>query len=271
MKRYGQLLICILLVLGTASTSYAQLSKKEAKKEAKRAKKEAKKEAKEAKKGKKKKGSKKGDKDETETETEAKKGKNKGSKKASKKEIKEWKKKAKSYVKNPEDLKNLVEESQSLSAQVSKQEADNNNLQSRISDKDAKITGLEDDLTKLRSDLGTAKKEVRDMKAAAAAEPVQRRGPAMKGIVFKVQIGAFRNKDLSKYFENHENFSGETDQDGTQKITLGQFADYWEADTFKKYLREMGVNDAWIVPYKDGERKDIKEVLEVIGKESAGG
>ena len=84
------------------------------------------------------------------------------------------------------------------------------------------------------------------------------------GVVFKVQIGAFRNKDLSKYFENNENFGGETDADGVQKITLGKFRDYWESDTFKKYLREMGVNDAWIVPYKDGERVAMKDVLEGV-------
>ena len=30
-----------------------------------------------------------------------------------------------------------------------------------------------------------------------------------KGVVFKVQIGAFKNKDLAKYFENNPNFGGE--------------------------------------------------------------
>lgn len=214
MKRYGQLLLCTLLALGTISTSFAQLSKAEKK---------------------------------------------------------EWKKKAKTYVKAPETLKNLIEENQSLSGQVSNLQADNSNFQSRISDKDAKISEMEDDMTKLRSDLGSAKKEVREMKASATAEPAKGKRPSMKGVVFKVQIGAFRNKDLSKYFENNENFTGETDEDGTQKVTLGQFADYWEADTFKKYLREMGVKDAWIVPYKDGARVAIKDVLEgVVGEEAEG-
>lgn len=210
MKRYGQLLLCTLLALGTISTTYAQLSKAEKK---------------------------------------------------------EWKKKAKKYVKAPEMLKNLIDESQSLNGQISKLQADNNNFQSRMSDKDSRISELEDDMTKLRSDLGSAKKEVREMKAAATTtEPTPGKRPAMKGVVFKVQIGAFRNKDLSKYFENNENFSGETDGDGTQKVTLGIFVDYWEADTFKKYLREMGVRDAWIVPYKDGTRVAIKDVLEgVVG------
>ncbi|MDH5368145.1 MAG: Ezrin/radixin/moesin family protein [Cyclobacteriaceae bacterium] len=183
-----------------------------------------------------------------------------------KKEKKEWKKRAKAYSKDPESFKILVEEHQKFQGDIARLQADNNNLKSRMSDKDAKISNLEDDMAKLRSDLGRAKAEAREARAAAAAKPAEPTGSGrmIKGVVFKVQIGAFRNKDLSKYFENHENFSGETDEDGTQKITLSQFTDYWEADTFKKYLREMGVKDAWIVPYRDGVRVSIKDVLEGV-------
>lgn len=183
-----------------------------------------------------------------------------------KKEAKEWKKRAKAYSKDPESFKTLVEEHQQFQGDIARLESDNNNLQSRMSDKDAKISELEDDMAALRKDLAAAKAEARKAKADAAAKPAEVSSPdrMIAGVVFKVQIGAFRNKDLSKYFENHENFSGETDEDGTQKITLGQFADYWEADTFKKYLREMGVKDAWIVPYKDGVRVPIKDVLEGV-------
>ena len=87
-----------------------------------------------------------------------------------------------------------------------------------------------------------------------------------KGVVFKVQIGVFRNKDLSKYLDKGENFSGEMDDKGLRKYSLGIFRDYWEADTFKKYLREMGVKDAWIVSFRDGQRVPIKEVLENVRK-----
>jgi hypothetical protein len=85
-----------------------------------------------------------------------------------------------------------------------------------------------------------------------------------RGVVFKVQVGAFKNKDLSKYFDNNPNFGGEVRENEPQRITIGIFRDYWEADQFKKYMREMGVKDAWIVPYKDGQRTDIKEVLEGV-------
>ena len=178
-------------------------------------------------------------------------------------ELKEWKKKAKALSKNPMELKRIMDENEDLSGKVTSLNTKNKSLMSQVEDKNAKISDLQDDMAKLRSDLSAAKAQA----ASAAAEEESSGGGGqrmMKGVVFKVQIGAFRNKDLSKYFENNENFGGENDGDGTQKITLGQFKDYWEADTFKKYLREMGVKDAWIVPYKDGVRVPIKDVLEGV-------
>jgi len=178
-------------------------------------------------------------------------------------EKKEWKNKAKEYKKNPEALKDLVEEHQSLQGQVNSLNSEKNALESRLSDKDAKISELQDDIASMRSDLQAAKAAAKKAQSQPKAKPSSGGGEMVDGVVFKVQIGAFRNKDLSKYFDNNPNFGGETTDD-MQKITLGQFRDYWEADTFKKYLREMGVKDAWIVPYKDGNRVEIKDVLEGV-------
>jgi len=180
----------------------------------------------------------------------------------SKKEKKEWKKKAKEYAKNPANLKQMVEEKQVADNTVTSLKGDVSKLQSSISDKDAKIADLEDQISKMRSELTSTKAELEQLKTAPPVNPMD----YSKGIIFKVQIGAFKNKDLSKYFENNPNFSGEVKEGEPQKVTNGIFRDYWEADTFKKYLREMGVKDAWIVPFKDSQRVEIKDVLEgVVG------
>jgi hypothetical protein len=181
----------------------------------------------------------------------------------SKKEKKEWKKKAKEYAKNPANLKQLTEEKQTADNTVTSQKSDISKLQSAVSDKDAKIADLEDQLSKMRSDLTATKAALEQLKSTP---PPPSPMDYSKGVVFKVQIGAFKNKDLSKYFENNPNFSGEVKEGEPQKVTIGIFRDYWEADTFKKYLREMGVKDAWIVPFKDNQRVEIKDVLEgVVG------
>ena len=176
-------------------------------------------------------------------------------------EKKEWKKKAKEYRKNPASLKTLSEEKQTADNTVAKQNGDIKQLQSTISDKNAKIAELEDQLARMRSELTTAQAEL----AALKASPPVNSMDFSKGIVFKVQVGAFTNKDLSKYFDNNPNLGGEAGgKDEPQRITIGIFRDYWEADTFKKYMRDMGVKDAWIVPYKDGVRVEIKDVMDEV-------
>jgi hypothetical protein len=183
----------------------------------------------------------------------------------SKKEKKEWKKKAKEYSKNPEDLKQLIEAKQTAEGEVASLNQKVSSLQSTMSDKDAKIAELEDQLAQSRTQLSAANAELTQLKENPANSM-----DFSKGVVFKVQIGAFKNKNLAKYFENNPNFGGEARENEPQKITIGIFRDYWEADTFKKYMREMGVKDAWIVPYRDGQRVDIKDVLEgVVSEKSA--
>lgn len=178
----------------------------------------------------------------------------------SKAEKKEWKKKAKQYAKDPATLKEMTEAKQTADNQLTKLNGDMKQMQSTLSDKNAKIAELEDQLQKMRSDLAFANAELAELKANPVINPMD----FSKGVVFKVQVGAFKNKDLSKYFDNNPNFGGEAagkDAADPQRITIGIFRDYWEADTFKKYMRDMGVKDAWIVPYRDGLRVEIKDVL----------
>jgi TolA-binding protein len=177
----------------------------------------------------------------------------------SKKEKKEWKKKAKEYAKNPANLKQLTDDKQTADATVTSLNQKLSQMQSSVSEKDSKIASLEDQLSELRGQLTAANAELTSLKESPAASM-----DFSKGVVFKVQIGAFKNKNLAKYFENNPNFGGEAKDSEPQKLTIGVFRDYWEADTFKKYMREMGVKDAWIVPYQDGQRVEIKDVLEGV-------
>jgi len=173
----------------------------------------------------------------------------------SKQEKKEWKKKAKALKKNPEELKNLYDENAALKSEVSGYKRQISSLEGQVKEKDNQIASMTQKVRSMEQEVAAAQQAVASKPAGSSYDD--------SGVVFKVQIGAFRDRDMSKYFDSTENFSGETDE-GVQKITLGRFRDYWEADTFKKYLREMGVGDAWIVPYKDGKRVAMKDVLEGV-------
>ncbi len=178
----------------------------------------------------------------------------------SKKEKKEWKKKAKEFARNPANLKQFTEDKETAEGQVSSLNDRLSQLQRTMSNKDARIADLEDQLAQARAQVTSARAELAQLKAS----PVVNEMDYSQGVVFKVQIGAFKNKDLQKYFDNNPNLGGEVKDNEPQRITIGIFRDYWEADQFKKYMREMGVKDAWIVPYRDGERVEIKDVLEGV-------
>lgn len=178
----------------------------------------------------------------------------------SKAEKKEWKKKAGEMKKKPDDLKSIFDENTTLKSDIEGYKRQITSLQNDLKTKNSSIEQMTENINNLQTELDAAKRMLQE----ASKKPA---GPVIddSGVVFKVQVGAFRGKDLSKYFDNTENFDGENTEEG-QKITLGRFRDYWEADTFKKYLREMGVKDAWIVPFKDGTRVAMKDVLEGVIK-----
>lgn len=168
-----------------------------------------------------------------------------------KEEEKEWKKKLKSM--SPATFKALVENKDKYKEDVI-------NLQTRVDELESENEQISSEIEDYKAAAAAA--EEKAQQAASAPATASGTPTAAKGVVFKVQVGAFKNFDLTKYFDRHQNFSGEVDADGTMKYTLGIFSDYWEADKFKKYMREMGVKGAWIVSYKDGNRVNIKEVLE---------
>lgn len=181
-----------------------------------------------------------------------------------------------------EEEKELKSEIKSLSPATYKQLKDDlSDAQTKAIELDNQSSSMQQEINQLKSENAQLNSEVADYKKAAEAKVEEQRSStpvagdvadnygdyedqSSKGVIFKVQIGAFKNFDIRKYFGNHKNFSGEIDSDGTMKYTLGVFGDYWEADKFKKYLREMGVKGAWIVSYKDGKRVNIKDVLEGV-------
>lgn len=81
------------------------------------------------------------------------------------------------------------------------------------------------------------------------------------GIWFRVQIGAFGTNKINADIETTDELSIE-DQESLQKISLGRFRDYEDAKALQKHLMEIGIIDAWVVSYKDGQRVAVDSVIE---------
>ena len=117
-------------------------------------------------------------------------------------------------------------------------------------------------------------KELENGKPVATANPTETNTTeviAVKGVVFRVQVGAYKNRNF-----DHNNTSDYTKEnaDGYNKHVLGSFTQYQSAKSFAAHLTQLGIKGAWVVAFKDGTRISVKEALggtEPKKDEDAGG
>lgn len=180
-----------------------------------------------------------------------------------KKELKEWARRKKKM--SIEDFKLLYDENVTQKAKIASIEGEIQNLERQVSSKDDRVSDLQKQVTRMQAAYQAAQREIENLKDQSITpvyNPELINGEDFSvGVVFKVQVGAFRKIDLAKYAETAKDF----DQEGNElrKYIIGNFRNYDDANILKRYLREMGVEDAWIVPYRDGKRVPLKEVIAI--------
>lgn len=171
----------------------------------------------------------------------------------SKAEKKIWKKELRNLT--PEAVKSLRDENESLSSQLNTANRENDRLKSTAFNQKLEITSLKSQLDEVNEQLKS-----REVQLGLVNEEGTRWDT---GVVFKVQIAAIKEKEHKRKIEKNHNLEVE-DQDGLHRYVLGNFRDYEDANFLKKRMRKVGINRAWIVPYKDGKRVPLKEVLDVV-------
>lgn len=83
--------------------------------------------------------------------------------------------------------------------------------------------------------------------------------PLPDGIIYKVQVGAFRNPISQDLFKGFAPLMGEKVSTGITRYTAGIFLDFANADEAKKGIRALGYKDAFVVAFKDGKRINVSE------------
>lgn len=105
--------------------------------------------------------------------------------------------------------------------------------------------------------------DIFEMRAAprprSAAVPID--APMPTGVVFKVQVGAFRNEVPASAFSDMTPLTGETTESGLVRYTAGMFTGLDGAERAKQLVRERGYRDAFVVAYRDGERITLAEAV----------
>lgn len=175
--------------------------------------------------------------------------------------IKQWKKKLKAM--DPLAFKAMYEEHQQLKGEAASKERELSTLRREIAAKDAELTAKQAEIAELKEQVASMQTATND--DSQDVSPFS--DDYTKGIVYKVQVGAFTK---NTYSEKIDGQFWEEDADGTKKYTIGYFRDYQDATRFKNYLRAIGVSDAWIVAYEDNQRKDIKTILDADSSGDAG-
>lgn len=166
--------------------------------------------------------------------------------KMDKKEAKIWKDKLKKM--SVDEFKSLIESKNKAQTDLQKTQKDaqeNKNL----------VLAKDDELAELKRRVRQLEKETAEIDASDKSD---------KGIVFRIQIGAFEKIDLTSQANNQKTDLKAEKKNNVKQYTVGYFRDYWQADKFKKCLQSQGITDAWIVAYKDGIRVDIRDVLKEV-------
>ena len=84
------------------------------------------------------------------------------------------------------------------------------------------------------------------------------------GVVYKVQIGAFRKPPPEDVFKGFAPVRGENTRPGWVRYTAGLFMAKDQAQLKRNEIRALGYSDAFVVAYKDGKRISLSDAEKLI-------
>lgn len=89
--------------------------------------------------------------------------------------------------------------------------------------------------------------------------PIPINPPLPEGLVFKVQIGAFKKPIKQSAFRGLQPITGETTTRGFTRYTAGLFKELPKANAAKNKVHRIGYRDAFVVAFYNGKRISLKE------------
>jgi len=179
--------------------------------------------------------------------------------KLTKEEKKALKAQLKKYRKNPELLRDLTEETDALREENRELQSRINQMESERSHSSSQVAQKDRELMELNNRLLDAQEALRQKNEEPPAVMTPREVESEAGTLFKIQIGAYEKTYIPDNLAGDD--MGLESDGGLQKVLVGKFADYQAAKELKKYIRNIGIKDAFIVAYRDGVRVDLDEVV----------
>lgn len=164
-----------------------------------------------------------------------------------------WRRTARQYVRNPLALRAREEATQQQLEQLIEK---NNEFTDAYNQQVSALYATRDSLRAAQANAANTRTQpCPDPVPVAAPTPA-----ALTGVVFRVQMGAYERMDLSRYDLADENF--QVVQNGQVKCyQIGNFRKYRNAQAFRDDLKRMGIRDAFIVAFRDGQRIEVQEAI----------
>lgn len=126
---------------------------------------------------------------------------------------------------------------------------------------------------KEEKELQTSEISAKDQNKETKIEPkIEKEEPKAEAdnVIFKVQIGSFANgrvtpafKTLHKKLSKLRKIDEYTDLKKFKIFTIGNFANYNDANTLKNQLKLEGVKGPFVVAYKNGEKIPVTQVVKI--------
>lgn len=108
--------------------------------------------------------------------------------------------------------------------------------------------------------------EIRNTNAYSAANPIPLNEKLPEGLVFRVQIGAFKKPIPQDLFAGLAPIGAESTDFGFIRYQVGMFTDYQKANAVRNDLRKLKYNDAFVVAYRNGRRISLTEALDSLAR-----
>jgi hypothetical protein len=87
--------------------------------------------------------------------------------------------------------------------------------------------------------------------------------PMPSGLMYKVQIGAFRQAIRQDIFKGIAPIMGERTASGFTRYTAGEFNNFASADNAKNRIQSLGYSDAFVVAFMNGKRVSVTQARAV--------
>jgi len=118
--------------------------------------------------------------------------------------------------------------------------------------------------TEAQKYIGTKGFEIKQGNAYNEAHPIPLNEKLPDGLVFRVQIGAFKNPISLDAFKGLTPVGGETTPQGFIRYQAGMFDKYNNANAVKNDLKKLGYRDAFVVAYLNGKRINLENALDTL-------